>query len=173
MKESIKDVQDLIIEYKETLGTLEQEKEAADDKTKEIIAGMISDVRYALEWMCNGRKPGNVRGIERRAAYEREKSVDPLLMQRYFRSTETPYEWDNNEKESVVSEWDRIRLEDALSTLTENEKEVYMMHKGYCLSMDEISKMLQISKGTVQKYIQRADIKISRQIKESLFCMSG
>lgn len=66
--------------------------------------------------------------IERLAAYQRERACDPLFMQRYFRGMdENLYEWDSHRQEHVIGEWDKIRLEDALSLLTEREKEVYLM----------------------------------------------
>lgn len=164
---------DLIEQYEETLKQLIEEKENAREADLKIISGMISDIRYALEWMRTAKQPDIKRGIERRSAYQRNKSVNPLLMQRYLRSTETLYEWDDKPKESVISEWERIKLEDALSTLTENEREVYMMFKGNCLSMDKISKILNVSKGTIQKSLQRSEIKIAKQLQESLFCMVG
>ncbi len=43
------------------------------------------------------------------------------------------------------------------------------MFKGNCLSMDKISNLLKVTKGTVQKSIQRSDIKIARQLEGSLF----
>ncbi|MED1539108.1 sigma-70 family RNA polymerase sigma factor [Bacillus pseudomycoides] len=164
-------MKDLIEQYIETLEQLERAKETATESDLKVINGMIRDIRYALNWMRTAKQPDNKRGIERRAAYQRTTTVDTLLMQRYFRSTETIYEWDREVKESVISEWDRIKLEDALSTLTENEKEVYMMYKGNCFSMDKISKTMKVSKGTIQTILRRADQKITKQIKESLFCM--
>ncbi|PFH81655.1 RNA polymerase subunit sigma-24 [Bacillus cereus] len=164
---------DLIKEYEETLKQLIEEKETAREEDVIIISGMISDIQYALEWMRTAKQPGIKRGIERRAAYQRIKSVNPLLMQRYLRSTETLYEWDDKPKESVISEWERIKLEDALSVLTEKEKEIYMMYKGNCLSMDKISNILKITKSTVQTVLKRSDEKIKKQIKESLFCIGG
>lgn len=81
-------------------------------------------------------------------------------MQRYVRSTEMPvYEWDTEVKESVISEWDRIQLEDALSTLTEREKEIYVMSRGYGFTQDKISNYLKVKRTTVQEYLKRADKK--------------
>lgn len=89
-----------------------------------ILTDMISDIPYSLEWMKKERR----RGIERLAAYQRERACDPLLLQRYFRSMDDNlYEWDNHQLEHAIGEWDKIRLEDALSLLTEREKEVYLM----------------------------------------------
>ncbi|MEH7644353.1 sigma-70 family RNA polymerase sigma factor [Bacillus toyonensis] len=164
-------MKDLMEQYTKTRKTLEESKVGATEKDISIINEMISDINYALEWMRTAKEPGAIRGIERRAAYQRNTAVNPLLMQKYLRSAETLYEWDDKPKENVITEWERIKLEDALSTLTENEREIYIMFKGNCLSMDKISKLMKVSKGTIQKSIKRSDVKIARQLEGSLFCM--
>ncbi|MCU5514409.1 RNA polymerase subunit sigma-24 [Bacillus wiedmannii] len=162
----------LMQQYIETRKELEKSKVSATEKDISIINGMISDINYALEWMRTAKQPGKTRGIERRAAYEREKPCDPLLMQRYVRSTVMPvYEWDTEVKESVISEWDRIQLEDALSTLTEREKEIYVMAKGYGFTHEKISNYLKIQRTSIPKFLERADKKIGNRLNESLFCM--
>ncbi|MDY8165811.1 sigma-70 family RNA polymerase sigma factor [Bacillus thuringiensis] len=166
-------MKDLIEQYTKTRKNLEESKVGATEKDISIINEMISDINYALEWMRTAKQPGLRRPIERRAAYQKEKTVDTLLMQRYFRSTETLYEWDDKPIENSISHWDRIKLEDALSTLTEREKEIYMMSKGNCFSMEKIAKILKVTKSTVQTTLKRADEKIKIQISESLFCMVG
>ena len=131
---------------------------------------MISDLEYAIEWMKTGRRPGNKRGIERRAAYQRERPFDPILMQRYFRSMDdNEYEWDKHQQEHAITSWDRERIDDALSVLTEREKEIYLMSRGYCLSLGQIARFLDIKKTTVQNYIIRAEKKIGSRIQVSLF----
>lgn len=133
---------------------------------------MISDINYALEWMSTAKQPGKTREIERRAAYEREKPCNPLLMQRYVCSTVIPvYEWGTETKESVISEWDRIQLEDVLSTLTDNEKEVYIMSRGKCFTQEKIAVMMGVSRNTVKKALLRADNKFGKRLSESLFCI--
>ncbi|AXM89371.1 Fis family transcriptional regulator [Anoxybacillus ayderensis] len=161
----------LIQQYKESLKTARKMYRSATDEDKKVIAGMISDLEFAIEWMETGRCPENRRGIERRAAYQREKLFDPLLMQKYFRSNEPVYEWDDHEKESIITSWDKQRIEDALSVLTEREKEVYLMSRGYCLTYSEIANYLCISSSSVQTMIERAEKKIQKRISESLFCM--
>ncbi|EJP81398.1 sigma-70 family RNA polymerase sigma factor [Bacillus cereus] len=166
-------MKDLIKQYKKTLKQLEESKKGATEKDVEIISEMITDIEYSLEWMCTAKKPGNRRGIERRAAYQREKPCDPLLMQRFVRSTVMPvYKWDTEAKESVISEWDRIQLEDALSTLTEREKEIYVMSRGHGFTQDKISNYFNIKRTTVQVYLKRADKKIGERLSGSLFCIS-
>ncbi|MDR5046499.1 sigma-70 family RNA polymerase sigma factor [Bacillus thuringiensis] len=165
-------MKDLIEQYTKIRKTLEESKVGATEKDISIINEMISDINYSLEWMHTAKQPGKTRGIERRAAYEREKPCDPLLMQRYVRSTVIPvYEWDTEVKESVISEWDRIQLEDALSTLTEREKEIYIMSRGYGFTQDKISNLLKLQRTTVQEYLKRADKKIGERMSGSLFCI--
>ncbi|OUM84929.1 sigma-70 family RNA polymerase sigma factor [Parageobacillus thermoglucosidasius] len=164
---------DLLQEYKQTLKHTKKLFKHASDEDKKIIRGMISDLEFAIEWMTTGRRPGNRRGIERRAAYQREKPFDPLLIQKFFRSNEPVYEWDDHEKEDVITSWDRERIEDALSVLTDREREVYLMSRGYCLTYSEIANYLCISSSSVQTMIERAEKKIKKRINESLFCLCG
>jgi positive control factor len=164
-------MQQLIEEYKQSLKAARGMYTKASNEDKKFISGMISDLEYAIEWMETSRMPGNRRGIERRAAYQREKSFDPLLMQKFFRSSEPTYEWDNHERESVITEWDRQRIEDALSVLTKREREVYLMSRGYCLTYSEIANYLCISSSSVQTMVERAEKKIKKRITESLFCL--
>jgi positive control factor len=166
-------MEELLQEYKETLKETIKLLETSSDEDKKVIKGMISDLEFAIEWMSTGRRPDNKRGIERRAAYQREKPFDPLLMQKYFRSSDPVYKWDDHEKEHVITEWDRQRIEDALSVLTKREREVYMMSRGYCLTYSEIANYLCISSSSVQTMIERAEKKIQKRKNKSLFCLCG
>ncbi|MED1508723.1 sigma-70 family RNA polymerase sigma factor [Bacillus proteolyticus] len=167
-------MQDLIKQYNATLRKLREVQKGAKEEDLKVLTDMISDISYSLEWMKKARRPGNHRGGERLAAYQRERACDPLLMQRYFRSMDDNlYEWDNHQQEHAIGEWDKIRLEDALSLLTEREKEVYLMSRGYCLTYREIARYLNVTCSTVQSMIERAEKKIARQVNESLFCNCG
>lgn len=166
-------MEQLIAEYKESLKVVRNLHSTADEKDKKIIAGMISDLEYAIEWMTTGRRPGLRRGIERRAAYQRERPFDPILIQTYFRSMDdNDYEWDKHQPEDGIPYWDKMRIEDALSVLTEREKEIYLMSRGYSLPFSQIAKYLGISVNTVKSNIKRAERKISCRIIDSLFCVS-
>ncbi|MCC1487701.1 sigma-70 family RNA polymerase sigma factor [Bacillus tropicus] len=165
-------MEELVKSYKHSLRKLKKARENVCEEEKKIFSSMISELEFTIEWLRTGRRPGNSRGIERRAAYQRERAVDPLLMQRYFRATDNHiYEWDDHKQEHVIGEWDKIRLEDALSLLTAREKEVYFMSRGHCLTYKEIAKCLKLSCSTVQTMIERAEKKIARQIDKSLFCI--
>jgi positive control factor len=163
----------LLLGYKKSLRATKAMLENASDRDKSLLNGMIRDLQYAIEWMETGRQPGNKRGVERLAAYQRERPFDPLLMQRFFRSQDETYAWDESENESVISSAEQEMIEDALSVLTAKEKEVYMMSRGHCLSYSHIANYLCISSSSVQTMIERAEKKIAKRRFDSLFCLSS
>jgi hypothetical protein len=76
----------------------------------DLISEMISDTNFAIEWLGSGRRPGNSRGIERLAAYQREKFMDPVKMQSFVSGS-------TSGSASNISDWQRMQIEDALSRL--------------------------------------------------------
>lgn len=41
---------------------------------------MMSDIYYSLEWMKKARRSGNCRGVERVAAYHRERVYSRVIL---------------------------------------------------------------------------------------------
>lgn len=147
-------VQKLLPEYQISLKSVEQLYRSADADDKRVIAGMVSDCKYVIEWLSSGRRPGNTRGIERRAGYEREILLEPVRMQNFTaRFNAVPSEG--------LTEDQRFQLEYVLGLLSRREKECYMLAKGEGFSHVAIADMLQISAGSVSEYIQRAQKKVS------------
>ncbi|SFL09551.1 RNA polymerase sigma-70 factor, ECF subfamily [Paenibacillus sp. 1_12] len=142
--------------YRSTHHILIKAKEAAHPpEEQQLIAEMIADVNYAIEWMHTGKCPGNRRGIERRAAYQREKLVDPFQMQIYMQQY-SPV----TDKPAAVTELQRIQIEQALAGLSTRERECYELHHGMSYSLSEIAELLGVKKGTVQGYVQTASKKV-------------
>ncbi|BCB04783.1 sigma factor-like helix-turn-helix DNA-binding protein [Bacillus sp. KH172YL63] len=162
----------LLLSYKENLNRAKLMLDGASERDQSLLNGMIRDLKYSIEWMETGREPGSKRGVERLAAYQRERPLDPLLMQRFFRSQGETYVWDKAENESVISSAEKEVIEDALSVLTGKEKEVYLMSRGHCLSYSQIANYLCISSSSVQTMIERAEKKIIKRKNDSLFCLS-
>lgn len=134
-----------------------------ENKTeRQIIGEMIGDTEFVIEWLETGRRPGNKRGIERRAAYQREKLMDPIRMQAFVdRGTAG--------SPANLTEWQMGQIEDALCGLSERERECYVMAYGQCFSHAEIAELLGISKSSVDTHIKRAQQKISERVMNSLF----
>lgn len=129
---------------------------------RRIINEMVADCEWTIEWLESGRRPGNKRGIERRAAYQREKLMDPIRMQAYVSQSSAG-------SPANLSDWQRFQIEDALSRLSERERECYVLAHGECFSFSEIAEMLGVSKGSVEVYVTRAQKKISDDLQNSLF----
>jgi len=165
-------MQGLLREYKETRKALKRAYEARregekvlDDQAlaeRQMISDMIGDVEFVIQWLETGRRPGNKRGVERLAAYQREKPMDPIRMQAFIsRSTAG--------SPANLTEWERQQIEDALCTLSDRERECYVLAHGECFSFEDIANLLGISKSSVATHIKRAEAKISKRLMNSLF----
>lgn len=134
---------------------------------KETIGWLLGNLEYSLEWMETCRRPGNKRGIERRAAYQREKPMDPLIMQRYIEhvGVET-YPWMDRDQRDAVTLEEREKIESVLSVLTNREREAYLMVRGNCLSFSETAKLLGVTKSRVQDAVKRAETKIAKKMAQ-------
>lgn len=130
------------------------------ESNMKLIGEMRSGVEYIIEWLETGTRPGNKRGIERRAAYQREKPVDPLIMQSYLSKT-------SSGSNIQVSDRDRDRIEFALEQLSPRERECYEMIRGNGLTYAEVSKLLDIERSSVQSYIDAADKKLRIHINQA------
>ncbi|WP_084011936.1 sigma factor-like helix-turn-helix DNA-binding protein [Paenibacillus kribbensis] len=150
--------------YRKSRNIAKRAYENADESDKKVISGMVSDCEYVIEWLSTGRRPGNKRGIERRAAYQREKLMDPLRMQAYMQQNTAG-------SPSNISEGQRFQIEEALRRLSDRERECYVMAHGECLSYGYIANLLGISKGSVENYVERAQKKISQDLSSNLFLM--
>lgn len=163
-------MRDLKLAYRQTYWqlrrALKRAEAAADPKHPhpdiDTLKGMISDVSYAVQWMHTGRRPGNKRGIERRAAYQREIPVDPLQMQSYMSRSHAG-------SPANITDWQRTQIEDALCRLSPQERECFVMAFGQGFSFSYIANLLCISKGSVQDYVERAQKKINEDLESSLF----
>lgn len=133
-----------------------------DKAERKVIGEMVSECEYVIEWLQSGKRPGNKRGIERRAAYQREKLMDPLRMQAFVRDSKAG-------SPANLTDWQRFQIEDALSRLSPRERECYVLSHGECFSFREIALMLNITKSGVQEYVERAQKKISDDLANSLF----
>jgi positive control factor len=103
---------------------------------KSIYSSIETDLVFAIEWMETGRKPGSMRGAERRAAYEKTILFDPQQVQ--IAATEI-----QEVDESILDQLNE-QVDDTLWFLTKREREICMLHYGYDFSEDYISQILSI-----------------------------
>ena len=122
-----------------------------DDNHKAHVRAMIRDCDYILEWMETGRRPGNKRGVERLAAYQREIPME--LMEKYANPPK-PVEFHNDDE--------YVMMEYILSMLTDRERQCYEMHIGGMYSFREIANYYEINVKTAFEAVTRAQTKIKR-----------
>lgn len=163
-------MEELIEQYRFSLSRIRELQKTANEDDYKLLSSMASDMQYALDWMSTGRPPGLRRGIEQRAAYQNEKLTDPLIIQRYFRSEEPQYEWDDHEKEHQVTGWERDQLDCSLSSLTEREREIYLMKRGYSVSYKEIARMLNITVANARNTVHQSEKKMRLHTRDCLIC---
>lgn len=120
-----------------------------------IVSGMISDLNYSIDWLKRGRRPGNRRGIERQSIYQRTALLDTTL----FPALDL-----NGEKEKPVDEKDKRAMIDILWTLSNRERQCYVLHMSYGMSYNEIAEELSVARGSVQKFVERAKKKVFETI---------
>lgn len=153
---------DLIKEYRITRSNLMGAKLRASVEDQQLISSMLSDVQLTIEWLQKGHDPGPRRGIHRRSGRQRTVTVDPLHMQSYAQPAACG-------SPTTLSDHERFQIDDALSTLSEREKQCYILKYGLCYSLGQIALELDVKKGTVQDYLKNAERKIVESKMTSLF----
>lgn len=149
---------------KKNRNAYKQWKSANDTFWNELqdVKEMISDVNHVIEWLHTGRQPGARRGIDRRSVYQNTVLLDPMTMANFSNAY-------NSRSGSTITEEDRHKLEEVLGILSPQERECFVLAFGQCYSHGEIAKALAISKGAVDKYVQRAHEKVSKGWQGTLF----
>lgn len=142
-------IETLISQYAAETHTLERYRDTLDLKDPaaaeeaETVSGMLADMRYALTWMRRGRRPGSRRGAERTDVYRQREIYIKLSAQE-------------------ISEAERLRLVDALLSLSDRERTCFLLHMAQGLTLQEISHKLGVSRASVQDYVSRAKCKIKQ-----------
>jgi len=142
-------VEKLIRQYSAGVRDLEQYRRSLDTSNLDAadeartVSGMLSDMRYALDWMRRGRRPGSRKGAERRDIYRRREllqSAEPM------------------------TEEERRRLIDCMAVMTERELTCWLLHMAHGLTQNEIAARLKISRASVRMYLDRAKKKVEEKI---------
>lgn len=132
------------------------EKNSEQKDEHQVVSEMISDLQYSLEYMRIGRKPGNRRGYDKRSVYQRTVLLDTDLFPSLMIDPDNEKDLTDDQKRNMV---------DLLWTLSNRERQCYILHHAYMLSQREIAEELNVSRRSVRTWIERATKKI-KKIKE-------
>ena len=111
-------------------------------------------MQYSIDWMKRGRRPGTIRGIDKRSIYQRRA----LLNMDLFPSI------DMQPKQVYLSEEQKMKLINILVDFSYRERECYLLHMAYGLSYADIAEELKIKRRTVQQYVERAKEKVKTNV---------
>jgi RNA polymerase sigma-70 factor (ECF subfamily) len=135
---------------------------------KAHVAAMIRDCEYIIEWLETGRRPGNRRGIERRSKEQREFPVDVDTVRRYMYGGKRG----STDGSAGIPEEQVIMMEEALSILTTQQRDAYIMVKVNRFSLENAADVMGLKKTTVQNHVDRAQLKISAFIAKYHYQLS-
>ncbi|WP_342480062.1 sigma factor-like helix-turn-helix DNA-binding protein [Paenibacillus sp. FSL L8-0340] len=152
-------------EAKEDYSEVETELDAVNSHISKLNS-MLSDVQLAIDWLRLGHNPGPRRGIHRLSMDQLTIPVDPLRMQSYAQPAACG-------SPTTLTDSERKQIDDAMSVLSQREKQCFTLKHGLCLSLKQIADELQISRGSVQEYIENAERKLKEPIQVSLFQISS
>ncbi|HFQ6579811.1 TPA: sigma-70 family RNA polymerase sigma factor [Listeria monocytogenes] len=136
------------------------------------LNSIIDSLQFSIDWMELGHEPEPRRAIHRRSNLQRELCVTDVETMRQWFVYEHGLAYDFEDDEPKISEWDKIRMEDAMSTMSTQEKKVFLLKHEKNLSYSQISDEMEISVRSVRSYLHRGEEKIQKQIDGSLFCMA-
>ena len=153
---------DLLKSYRITRSLLMKAKIDAKEEDEPLIRAMLSDVQFAIDWINRGHEPDARRPIHRRSGRQRTITKDPLYMQSYAQPSACG-------SPTTLSDHERFQIDDALSTLSEREKQAYTLRYGLCFSIGQVAQEMDISRGAAQTMLDRAEVKIKDNKESSLF----
>ncbi|MFC6454925.1 sigma factor-like helix-turn-helix DNA-binding protein [Paenibacillus vulneris] len=151
----------LIKQYSNSMRELEKYRDTLDEDDLEqqnehkVVEEMISDMRFAIEWMRKGRRPYARRGVDIKDAYSRSILMDMDLL---------PKEEPEPERELSVTLEEKKALVNIMLKLSPRERQCYLLHMAQGLSLTEIAKELKLKKRSVQDYVDRAKSKVAQAI---------
>jgi len=147
-------LRDQLDEYCESLARvrklIRRAKENGWEADLKILYGMEKDLEWTIEYMVTGYPPPQSTGPYRRAI-----PVDPQKVLVWF-AYPPPLPL-------LPVEQVRLKILAALDILSPQEKEAYLMVVGEGLSYKETAEIMGVKRATVQSYVERAKVKISKR----------
>ena len=142
-------ITELITQYSAGIRHLDRYRRSLDrtdpDQNDEArtVSGMLSDMRYALDWMRRGRRPGSRKGVERRDIYRRRELLASAV---------------------PLTDEERRKMLDCVAVMTERELTCWLLHMAHGLTQNEIADRLGVSRASVRMYLERARQKVQERL---------
>ena len=144
-------------ELRDMLAMLADDKHDKEDK--KLINSMIDSTTFIIDWIEKGGNPEEMRGVNIRQAYHikhlSNMDILPDISEQIATEREQLYLTD--EQKRII-----VRV---LESLSDRERDCFLLHEASGMSMSEVAENLGISKSSVQMYVRRAREKVKEVIK--------
>lgn len=158
---------DLLLQCKKGRRDLSARHRKSDSKEeRSLLAEMIGDLEFVIEWLSTGRQPEARRGIDRRSVYQLTQVWDPEWFKEFVAPVAATSEY-----ELTLS--DEFSLDDAMTGLSERERQCFVLRVGFDYSPQQIAEELGITRRSVRTHLERAEQKIEQNKVRSLFPYTG
>lgn len=126
---------------------------------------MIGNLEYTIDWIEHGREPGKRRGVDRTSVYLKDPAIIDAAIK--YKSLRDPCI-----RSEGLTLYEKELVEEALYSLTNREKEVFLLIKVEGLTFEFTGELLGLKKTSVQTHYERAVQKIKKRKISSVF-LSG
>lgn len=132
----------------------------ADNIDRTLLNSMHADMSFIIEWLENGKQPGAHRGIDMRSAYQIQYLEDMDLI------PDITNQISQERTDLHLEDYHREVLAKLFRRLSRRERQCFILHVGQQKTMNEIAKILGISKSSVQEYLVRTREKVQFVVQE-------
>lgn len=150
----------LLTQYKKARRGLDDmikglEETEEDKEDKRLLNNMKNEVEYIINWLKIGYDPDNPQGINIKHAYDITKLENMDVLPDLNKEIR---------KEFKVSEKDRKTMTRLLLSLSDRERDCFILRIAHEMTLQEIATDLDISISSVQTYLERVDKKTSKAL---------
>ena len=153
-------VRELLSGYRETYKMVKAARLEAKGKDRkedyELLGNVLVSLNYIIKYLDQGFPPEDKRGIYR-SKWSQEQREIPFDPANAFFIREAALQ---RKMKSELTDEQQGKLMDYLALLTENEKDSFTMVRANGYSFSEAAYLLGTSRGSVQRYVERAEKKL-------------
>jgi|SRR5699024_4977965 len=144
-------------ELRNMLAALGDSERDIDDKKK--INSMINSTSDIIEWLETGVNPYFQQGIDVNHAYHIKHMENMDLI------PDIAEQITEEREPLVLTDEQKKVLQKVFNTLSDRERDCFLLHEGQNMSMSEVGEKLGISKASVQTYVKRAKEKVKELVR--------
>lgn len=175
---------DLLIEYIQSANNLKKRIEKYEEEHKEVLENtkvrkrdlvdvkcqvtnelrtlrsMYNEQLFIINWLKGGHNPNEHQAIDKRTVYLVDhKTLEAVIDDEHYKKVS------NDEYTDYIND-DKHEVHKILNVLSDREINVFLMIDCEKLSFQEVAELLNVSKGSIQKFYERCRYKIRLNLED-------